>query len=130
MAQKLFKNKKIIIVGCGRLGAGLAGLFCDRGYQVFLIDNREQAFEKLSDDFSGFTMLGDGTDIDVLKQANIAQAAIVISVTGNDNINSVITQIAARIYHVDKVYARLQDPDKKKLISGLIFAVYIRLNLL
>ena len=38
--------------------------------------------------------------------------------TGNDNINSVITQIAARIYHVDKVYARLQDPDKKKLISG------------
>lgn len=118
MAQKLFKNKKIIIVGCGRLGAGLAGLFCDRGYQVFLIDNREQAFEKLSDDFSGFIMLGDGTDIDVLKQANIAQAAIVISVTGNDNINSVITQIAARIYHVDKVYARLQDPDKKKLISG------------
>ena len=72
MAQKLFKNKKIIIVSCGRLGAGLAGLFCDRGYQVFLIDNRVQAFEKLSDDFSGFTMLGDGTDIDVLKQANIA----------------------------------------------------------
>lgn len=110
--------KKVIIVGCGRLGKGLATLFCDRGCQVFLIDKDAQTFEKMSAEFSGFTIEADGTDIDVLRQYDIADADTVISVTGDDNVNCMISQIAARIYNVDNVYARLKDPDKKKLIKG------------
>lgn len=122
MAKKV---KKVIVVGCGRLGAGIADLFCERNCQVFLIDSREQAFEKLSPEFSGFTVCADATDIDVLKHADISSADVLVSVTGDDNTNSVIAQIASRIYNIDHVYARLKDPDKKKLISGFnIHGIY------
>lgn len=112
------KTKTIIIVGSSRFGSGLAGMLSQRGSRVVVIDVKEDAFRKLPDGFSGYEMIGDGTDMDVLKQAGIEEASIVIAATDDDNTNLLIAQIASRIFHVSNVYSRLNDKNKEKLIRG------------
>ena len=113
------KNKKyIIIAGCGRLGANIASLYSLRGYNAVIIDNRSDAFRKLSLDYSGFSIEADATDIDVLKKSGIATAEIVVAVTDDDNANIMISQIAKQIFDVPVVIARIYDAEKKKISEG------------
>ncbi|MBT9777098.1 TrkA family potassium uptake protein [Clostridium sp. MCC353] len=112
------KTKTIIIVGSSRFGAGLAGMLSQKGSRVVVIDVKEDAFRKLPDDFSGYEIIGDGTDMDILKQAGIEEASIAIAATNDDNTNLLIAQIASRIFHVPSVYSRLNDKNKEKLIRG------------
>lgn len=111
-------NARIIIVGCGRFGGRLAIRLSDKGYHVVIIDNRPEAFQKLPDSFSGFRIQADGIDLETLSYAEIEEAEIFIATTGNDNINSLLAQIASRIYSVPNVYVRFDDTSKEKLISG------------
>ena len=122
----LFKQPNtVIVVGAGHLGANLAGALSGMGFQVSIIDKEENSFRKLPENFSGYQIVGDGTDIDILKSANIVHAEMVIACTNNDNVNSLITQIASRIFGINKVYARLYDTEKEKLIDGFnIQAIY------
>lgn len=112
------KTKTIIIVGSSRFGSGLAGLLSQKGSRVAVIDLNEDSFRKLPEDFSGYEITGDGTDLDVLKQAGVEEAAMVIAATDDDNTNLLIAQIASRIFHVPNVYSRLNDKNKEKLIRG------------
>ena len=114
----LNKRERVIIVGCGRLGGKLATMLSDKGYQVVIIDNRPEAFNKLPDTFGGFPIKADGIDLDTLNYADIEDAAVFIAATGNDNINSLLAQIASRIYGVPNVYVRFDDVEKERLIQG------------
>lgn len=114
----LNKKERVIIVGCGRFGGRLATLLSDKGYQVVIIDNRPDAFRKLPESFGGFPIQADGIDLDTLRYAEIEDAALFIAATGNDNINSLLAQIASRIFSVPYVYVRFDDTDKGKLIKG------------
>jgi trk system potassium uptake protein TrkA len=107
------KGKYTIIVGCGRLGASLANQLSDKGENVLVIDRDEQSFRKLSQDFGGLTVKGDGTEIPVLNDVNIRKASSVIAVTNHDNTNVMIAQIAKEVFHIDNVIARLYDPDRE-----------------
>lgn len=122
----LFKKpENIIIVGAGRLGACLAGALSDKGFRVIIIDKDEDAFRKIPENFSGYQIVGDGIDIDILKTADIENSQMVISCTDSDNANSLIAQIAARIFGVKQVYTRLNDTDKDKLLDGFnIHTIY------
>lgn len=114
----LEKKERVIIVGCGRLGGKLAAMLSDRGYQVIVIDNDESSFVKLSESFGGVTILADGTDRDTLKYADIDETSVFIATTGNDNLNSLLAQIASRVFGVPNVYVRFEDTDKELLIKG------------
>ena len=102
-----------IIIGCGRLGANLANTLYDEGGNVLIIDKNKDSFRKLSPSFGGLTVTGDATDLDILQEAQIAKADVVIAVTNNDNINIMTAQITREIFHITRVIARLYDPDKE-----------------
>ncbi len=116
--MKLERKERVIIVGCGRLGRRLATMLSDKGYQVVIIDNDENAFKKLPEAFGGIQIKADGIDLDALKYVDIDDASMLVACTGNDNLNSLIAQIASRIFGVPNVYVRFEDTDKEKLISG------------
>ena len=112
------KTKTIIIAGASRFGAGLAGKLSGRSTRIVVIDLNEDAFRKLPEDFSGYQIIGDGTDIDLLKQVGIESAEVFIAATDDDNVNILASQIACRIFHVPEVFSRLNDKNKEKLIRG------------
>lgn len=114
MAQR---SQYIIIVGCGRLGGALANQLSRDGHQIVVIDRREGAFDKLSSDFSGFRILGDASEIDVLRQAHIERATHLFAVTTQDNLNLMVAQIALTLFNVPKVVARVFDPLREQIYS-------------
>ena len=101
---------KIVIVGCGRVGAFLAGLLDSGGHEVTVVDLERSAFTHLPRDFKGTTLLGNGTDMDVLRQAGIDKAGAVFTLTQGDNRNLMAAQIAREIFGVQHVFAKVNDP--------------------
>lgn len=102
-----------IIIGCGRLGANLANTLSDNGEDVLIIDKNKEAFRKLSPAYGGLSLNGDATDLDILQEAQINNATTVIAVTNNDNANILVAQIAREIFHIERVIARLYDPERE-----------------
>lgn len=103
----------IIVAGCGRFGANIASMLSTQGKDVVVIDRNSSSFRKLSSDYSGFTTMGDATDIDTLTEAGITKADIVVAATNDDNANIMISQIASKIFNVPKVISRLYDTEKE-----------------
>ena len=106
-------NNYTIVIGCGRLGANLAGAISNSGGNVSIIDKNEESFRKLSPAFGGITIVGDGTELSVLLEANIKKADAVVAVTNNDNINILVAQLAKEMYCVSHVIARLYDSERE-----------------
>jgi trk system potassium uptake protein TrkA len=109
------KSLFTLIVGCGRLGSFLANRLSSRGHSVVVIDVKESAFDPLSPEFSGFRVVGDATELTVLKEAKIEEADVFIATTNDDNINLMVSQIAKKIFHVPKVMARVFDPRRESI---------------
>lgn len=114
------KNKKeienyTIIIGCGRLGSNIANTLSNEEENVLMIDKKIDSFKRLNSNFGGLTIVGDGTDLDILKEAKIEKATNVIVVTNDDNTNIMITQIARNIFNVKKVIARLYDVERESV---------------
>ncbi len=99
-----------IIIGCGRVGAGLAQSLSQRGQVVMVVDHEATAFERLGTGFKGQTLLGAGLDRDVLRQAGIERTDGLAVVTGSDDTNVVIARLARQVFRVPRVVARLHDP--------------------
>lgn len=103
----------VIIIGHGRLGSKLANHLSSQGSSVVVVDKEEQAFEKLSLEFSGFKITGDAAELSVLREANIDQADCLLAVTDQDNLNLMVAQVAKVIFKVPKVMARIFDPSRE-----------------
>jgi trk system potassium uptake protein TrkA len=110
---------KIIILGCGRVGSGLALNLSDRGHTITVIDKDPLALESLSAAFQGRTLQGGAFDRDVLLQAEIERADALAAVTGSDEVNFVSARLAKQIFHVPRVVARLYDPRKAEIYRRL-----------
>jgi len=102
----------ILIAGGGKVGANLARvLLTDRKHEVTLIEQRRDRFERLELEFEHQVILGDATEIYVLERAGIARPPdIVAALTGDDEDNLIICQLAKEKYGVQKVIARVNDP--------------------
>lgn len=116
------KFEYIIIVGCGRLGSLLASTLSNQGTSVVVIDNDESTFDSLSLEFSGFQILGDAAELAVLRAAKIDQADCLLAVTGNDNLNLMVAQLAKILFEVPMVLVRLIDPEREAIYQdfGLV----------
>jgi trk system potassium uptake protein TrkA len=110
---------RIIIVGCGRMGAALAQDLLRRGHGVAVVDRDPAAFERLVPWFSGDTVVGIGFDRTVLLQAGIERADGLAAVTDSDEANVVTARAARQFFRVPKVVARLYDPRKAEIYRRL-----------
>lgn len=110
---------RMIIVGCGRNGSGLAQILCKMGHTVTVIDSNASAFQALGPAFRGETVEGIGFDRDVLMKAKIDRTDALAAFTASDESNAVIARIATEIYHVPKVVARLYDREKAEIYRRL-----------
>jgi trk system potassium uptake protein len=101
----------LIVAGGGKVGANVAASLLDMGHEVTLIEQRSDRFEALEERFGPVAMRGDATEIHVLEKAGIDRPPdIVLAVTGDDEDNIIIAQIAKEGYGVPKVIARVNDP--------------------
>ncbi|MEA4992664.1 MAG: TrkA family potassium uptake protein [Oscillibacter sp.] len=112
MDKKADENYTIVI-GCGRLGANLANTLSDEGGDVLIIDKSKDAFRKLSPSFGGLSITGDALDLDVLQEAQISKASVVVAVSNSDNANIMVAQIARELFQIKRVIARLYDPERE-----------------
>ena len=110
---------RVVIMGCGRVGARLAGLLDADGHSVTILDTDAYSFRRLPLKFSGTTLLGNGLNEEVLKRAGIEEADAFLAVTQGDNRNVMATQIAKHIFNVPKVLCRIYDPLRQELYSTL-----------
>lgn len=110
---------KIIIIGCGRMGAGLALYLNNSGHSVTVLDNDPSAFERLGPAFTGGMVRGDALDREVLLQVGIQTADALASLTPNDNMNLVVARLAREVFKVPKVIARMHDPRKSEIYRRL-----------
>ena len=101
---------RVIIVGCGRVGARVAAELDQRGEHVTVIDSNARAFSRLPQTFKGETVRGNGTDEDVMRSAGAEQADIVIAVTEGDNRNALAAQLAKHRFGAPRVIAKINDP--------------------
>lgn len=107
--------KYIVIIGCGRLGGTLANHLSKTGHSVVVVDQREAAFDKLSVDFSGFKVLGDASELDILQEASANKADYLFAVTTRDSTNLMVAQVALTIFNVPHVVARVFDPVREEI---------------
>jgi len=98
---------KVIIVGCGRVGARLARQLDVEGHSVAVVDQQVSAFDRLGREFRGNMVVGNCIDEAVLRRAGIEGADCFVSVTSGDNRNLMAAQIAQRIFKVKRVITRL-----------------------
>ena len=110
---------KIVIMGCGRVGAQLATLLDADGNTVTVLDRDEYSFRRLPPDFGGTALLGNGLDEEVLRRAGIEEADAFVVVTQGDNRNVMAAQIAKHIFNVPKVICRIYDPLRREIYETL-----------
>jgi trk system potassium uptake protein len=111
----------VIVVGGGRVGFYLAKELLEQGYEVLVIENDEMGPRAgyIADQLGSAVIKGDGCEAAVLEEAGTARAAMLIAVTGDDEDNLVIGQVAREKYGVDKVIARVNDPRNQPLFDLL-----------
>jgi trk system potassium uptake protein TrkA len=120
----------VVIVGCGRTGAFLAELLDQGGDTVSIVDVERSAFARLPSNFRGTPVLGNGTDMDILRQAGIESAAAFLALTQGDNRNLMAAQIAKKIFGVAQVFAKVNDPIRASTYRGQGIYTFSRTTIL
>jgi trk system potassium uptake protein TrkA len=110
---------KILVMGCGRVGARLATLLDEDGHKVTILDNDTYSFRRLPASFGGTALFGNGIDEESLKKAGIEEADVFVAVTQGDNRNVMACQIAKHIFNVRRVVCRIYDPLREEMYSAL-----------
>jgi trk system potassium uptake protein TrkA len=109
----------IIIVGAGKVGYHLGRLLMTQGHEVMLIEKDRAKVNLLSLDFHEGIMEGDGSTVEVLREAGTNRADVVVAATGNDEDNLVTCQITKLVFLKPRTIARVNNPRNEELFAGL-----------
>lgn len=109
----------VIVVGSGRVGSRLAMSLSEEGHDVVVIDDNEEAFARLGGTFNGVTVRGPGFDEQVLHEAGADRADALAAVTGFDNVNLMVAEVARRVFGVRQVVARVKEPGRQTIYNRL-----------
>jgi len=101
---------RVIIIGCGRVGARAAAELDQRGDHVTVIDIDQRAFIRLPSTFGGVTVRGSGTDEDILRGAGADLADLLMALSEGDNRNALSAQLGKHIFGIPRVIAKINDP--------------------
>jgi trk system potassium uptake protein TrkA len=113
------EKMKVVIMGCGRVGAQLATLLDAEGHAVTVLDVDAYSFRRLPTTFGGAALLGNGIDEAALKRAGIEEADAFFALTQGDNRNIMASQIAKHIFNVKRVICRIYDPLRQDIFASL-----------
>ena len=106
-----------VVIGCSRLGAAIASMASMDGTNTSIIDVDNHAFRKLDSGYSGYTVLGNAEETDVLKKAHIDEARECVIATDNDNTNIYLACLVTNLYKTPYVIVRLKDERKAALLT-------------
>ncbi|WMJ79369.1 TrkA family potassium uptake protein [Clostridium sp. MB40-C1] len=109
----------ILIIGCGKIGSSLARELSSEGNDVVIVDNNQKNLDRLGSGFNGTRIKGVEFDTDILKEAGIGNADVVLAMTQDDNTNIMASQIAKDIFGVNQVVARIFDPNREFIYKKL-----------
>jgi trk system potassium uptake protein len=121
---------RTVIVGCGRVGAGLAERLARSGHEVIIVDISSDAFARLEPDFPGQAIRADGTEEDVLRRVGTQDADYFFALTEGDNRNVLAAQLATETFEVKHVVAKINDPVRAEAYTMLGIATICRTRLL
>jgi trk system potassium uptake protein len=121
---------KIVIVGCGRVGASAAEAYDRTGHEVIILDVVTSAFDRLPLTFRGKAIRGDGTDEDVLRRVGAQGADVFIAVTEGDNRNIMAAELANEALDIPRIIAKVNDPVRAKAYAELGIATICRTGLM
>ncbi len=109
----------VVIVGCSESGYHLSKALIAGGHEVVVIDKDPERYQLLNEELGSVALLGDGTDEVTLKRAGIARADVVVSLTGADATNLVVSQMTKHIFNVPKVVCHLGSPQLQVMYAAL-----------
>jgi len=121
---------RVVIVGCGRVGAGLAERLARGGHDVTIMDVSTDAFARLPSDFPGSAVRGDGTDEDILRRAGAEGADWFFALTEGDNRNILAAQLANETFGIQEVVAKVNDPVRAETYTTLGISTICRTTIL
>jgi trk system potassium uptake protein TrkA len=101
---------KAVVIGCGRFGSASAQALAREGWDVSAVDEKEEALQRLGENWGGGFVVGHGMDVDVLRAAGVEDADAVIVATDGDNTNLVVAQVVQKRFAVPNVVVRILDP--------------------
>ena len=110
---------RVVIMGCGRVGAALATMLDADGHDVTVLDFRPDAFRRLPPEFKGRKHTGNGIDQDVLARIGLAKADAFVATTQGDNRNVMATQMAKHVFGVRRTLCRIYDPIREEIYNEL-----------
>ena len=106
------------MIGSGRVGSAVALELKAAGWDVTVIDEREEALGRLGEHWTGEFLVGHGMDLQLLREAGIEDADAVVVTTDGDNSNIVIGQMAQKQFAVPSVVVRVLDPARAEFYSS------------
>jgi len=109
----------IVVLGCGRMGSGLAQALAFRRHAVTVVDVDPAAFSRLGPSFAGRTVTGSAVDRETLLSAGVERTDGLAAVTASDEVNVVCARLALQVFRVPRVVARLYDPRKADIYRRL-----------
>jgi len=109
----------VVVVGCGRVGSGLAMALEGDGHSVAILDKNSRAFRRLPEAFAGQRLVGSGFDRDDLEAVGAVGADALAAVTSGDNTNILTVRIARENYGIARVVARIYDPRRAEIYQRL-----------
>jgi len=109
----------IVIVGGGKVGSSLARTVLEEGHEVTLIEMDPALAAKLAEEFGEIVLNRDASHIPVLEEAGCERADVLVTVTGKDESNLVISQLATQRFKVKRVIARVNNPRNQHIFNVL-----------
>ncbi len=109
----------IIVAGGGKVGYYTMKMLVNEGYEVLLIEREAEKVRVYQERFGPVAIVGDAAEAATLEAAGAGRADVVIAVTGEDEDNLVICQVAKQKFHVGKTIARINNPKNEQLFRML-----------
>ena len=108
-----------VIVGGGKVGLNLTRELLEKGHEVTLVEQRRDRYLAMEDELEHVAQYGDGTELWVLERAGLQRADLVVAVTGDDEDNILICQIAREKYLVERIISRVNNPRNRQYFELL-----------
>ena len=110
---------RVVVIGCGRIGAHVARRLAGDGHAVCVIDQDRASLGRLGEGFSGETVVGPGFDREVLQSARVAEADAVVVLTNVDATNFMVAKAVTGLFGVQRVTVRVNDPEFQPIFDEL-----------